>query len=216
MGKKKKIAKGDVFAVPLPDGTYLCGRVMLDIYAATRRRLFPADSPLPGLGKSLLVEMYDEPATTPEYTASAVLIPGAFVDDGVIGIEWPVVDHVPINPKGVSFPEAIVGFMHSSGQMAFECGEIRLPLPIYLSEQRRIGVYMTVHNTFLWPFYCLYQLGRDSEVPEAYRGKCHLCDSDLRFSEHRATIYRHLPLDPNDSYYEQQKQLGLKSERLYE
>ena len=53
-----RLAHGKIFAVPLPDGTYVCGRVMLDIEGCLRRRLFRNDSPLLFYNDGHLVEMY--------------------------------------------------------------------------------------------------------------------------------------------------------------
>jgi hypothetical protein len=211
----KKPLHGTVFAVPLPDGTYICGRVMLDIYGTLKRRLFPQDSPLPGLGQAYLIEMYSGIEHTPRYVPSPVLIPGAFVESKEVGKSWPIVGHEPINAKSVEFPESLIGFPHSRGQMAFQCGEIRFPLPIPLTEQQRIDVSGTRHSAFLWPFTCLHVMGRVSDVPAEYK-MATLEGSDLRISRHRAEIYRHLPFHMEQSYFEKQAMFGLDFERLYE
>ena len=215
---RQKVNAGDVFAVPLPDGEYLFGRVLLDIYATTKRRLFPPDSPLPGLGKALLIEMYGGTASLPEYTPSEMLIPGAFVEVDKVGTDWPIVAHVPVDVQKVQFPETLIGHMHAEGEVAFECGEIRVLIPITHEVLRReFGVYSTRHSAFLWHYVCLHQLGRGDEIPSDYPAvKNYLRNSDLRFTEHRTRIYEHLPLDINDSYYQQQAKLGLNLERLYQ
>lgn len=213
---KKQINHGDVFAVPLPDNTYLFGRVMLDIHTITKKKLFPVDSPLPGLGKALLVEMYQRVFTSTDYKSSDILIPGAFVEPDEVGNEWPIITNVPIDYRDVQFPETMIVNMHAAGEVAYMCGEIRLLLPFSSRELDAMNVFSSRHSAFLWPYLCLHELGRVSEIPDEYRPTCHLNDSDLRYTKHRTKIYKHLPLSPNDSYYVQQKQMGLNLERLYE
>jgi hypothetical protein len=213
---EKHINHGDIFAIPLPDGSYLFGRVMLDIYATTKRRLFPADSPLSGLGKALLIEVYEQVSESLDYKPSDLLIPGAIVEADELGHTWPILTNSDIDVHDVQFPEAMIGHMHNAGEVAFLCGEIRLLLPFKQRELMTMRVLLTRHSAFLWPYVCLHELGRASEIPDKYRKGCHLRTSDLRYTEHRSKVYQHLPLDPDDSYYEQQKQLGLNLERLYE
>jgi hypothetical protein len=210
-----KPEQGDIFAVPLPDGTYLCGRVMLDIYGCLQRRLFPSGSPLPGLGKALLIEMYQQVLAQPAYLPSAVLVPGAFVACEEVGDSWPIIAHQPVDPHTVEFPESLIGYRTPMGQVAFECGEMRIGLPFEHAELRRVSEYTRIHSTFLWPYTCLRVLGRGGEVPPDYK-MATLAGGDLRFSVHRNRIYEHLPFRNELSYFEKQAQQGLHLERLYQ
>jgi hypothetical protein len=212
MGKPKH---GDIFAVPLPDGTYLCGRVMLDIASCRKRRLVPSGCPLAFLAGAFLIEMYRQVQPRPEYTPSAVLVPGAFVDPDEVGGDWPIIAHQAVDPRAVEFPESLIGRMTPIGQVAFECGEMRIPLPLKHAELDRVGEYSTFHSILLWPYTCLRMLGREGEVPLDYK-MATLSGSDLRFSAHRNRIYKHLPFKKELSYFEKQAQLGLHLERLYE
>jgi hypothetical protein len=225
----KKLAHGTVFAVPLPDGTYICGRVLLDIYGTLKRRLFPIDSLLPGLGQAYLVEMYSAITIKPEYVPSPVLIPGAFVESKEVGNAWPIVGQQPIDPRKVEFPEALIGFRHRQGDVAFECGEISFPVPFKEKSALRkteyflpsggagISVRHTRHSAFYWPYMCLWALGRRSEIPTDWIGIT-FEHNDLRFcvSSHRARVYEYLPFSMEQSYFEKQAQMGLHLERLYE
>lgn len=212
----KELAHGTVFAVPLPDGTFLCGRVMLDIYGCLRGRLFPDDSPLPGLGKAYLIEMYSAVVPSPKYTSSPLLIPGAFVESQEVGRTWPVIGHRPVDPRTVEFPESLVIFMHKGGEVAFECGEIRVPIPLsYHDLQDRISVRKCRHSAHLWPYICLRMMDRDKEVPVEYTTAT-LSDNDLRFSPYRKEVYEHLLLSMAEPYFQMQAQMGLHLERLYE
>jgi len=205
---------GDIFAVPLPDNTYLCGRVMLDIYGCLKRRLFASGSPLPGLGKAFLIEMYRQVMPKPQYVPSPVLVPGAFVETEQVGSDWLIIAHQPVDPHTVEFPEALMGYRTPVGQVVFDCGEIRFPLPLKYEALDQIEEYATIHPSFLWPYTCLRVLGRDAEVPPEYKTAT-LAGGDLRFSPHRDAIYKYLPFPKELSYFEKQAQLGLHLERLY-
>jgi hypothetical protein len=213
----KKLAHGTIFAVPLPDGTYISGRVVLDIYGTLKRRLFPIDSPLPGLGRAYLVEMYSAITSKPEYVPSPVLIPGAFVESKELGNAWPIVGQQPIDPRKVEFPEALIGRVHSTGQAAFRCGEMEVLLPFNRGDLQEISVFHGRHSAFYWPYMCLWALGRKAEIPTDWIGITFERD-DLRFcfSPHRARVYEHLPFQMEQSYFEKQAQMGLHLERLYE
>jgi hypothetical protein len=210
-----ELLHGKIFAVPLPDRTFIFGRVLLDIYGVLKRRLLPADSPLSGLGQAHLVEMYSEIKDSPVYAPSSVLIAGAYVESKEIGSMWPILGERVVDPRGIDFPESVIGFAHSNGQMAFECGEISVPLPYSLAEQQRIGVFKRRHSAFLWPYTCLRVVGRGSEIPVDYK-MATLEGGDLRLSPFRMRVYEHLPFQMKMSYFEKQRQLGLNIERLYE
>jgi len=213
--KMKKLPHGTVFAVPLPDETYICGRVLLDIYGCLRRRLFPHDSPLPAYGKAYLVEMYSTVLERPEHVPSPVLIEGAFVESKEVGNAWPIVGEEPVDPRKVEFPESLIGFRHELGDVAFDCGEIRIPLPVTREVLARANAEGSRHSSFLWAHTCLQTMGRASEVPSEYKAAT-LGGTDLRISPHRAEIYKHLPFRMEQSYFEKQAMLGLNFERLYE
>lgn len=210
----KRPAHGTLFSVPLPDGTYLCGRIVLDIYACFKRRLFQADSPLPMLGKAFLVEMYSGIAQKPEYIPSSKLIRGAFVDSEALGESWSVIGNLPINPREVEFPESLMGHMHSHGGCDFQNGEISIPLPLPYSTTDQVGEVKRRNSSYLWYCTCLRAMGRGAEVPQGYEGAT-LAGSDLRNSLHRSSIYRHLPFPMEMSHYDKQKQMGFDLERFY-
>jgi Immunity protein 26 len=208
-------AQGTVFAVPLPAGNFLCGRVMLDIHGCVKRRLFAAESPLPGLGKAILIEMYSLVVPAPMYVPSPLLIPGAFIEAEEVGKAWPVLGHNAVDPTVVEFPEALIGYHHPDGQAAFQCGEIHLPIRMPHYDLDRISVFTCIHSAFLWPYTCLRALGREKEVPADYKTAT-LSDKDLRFSPFREEVYQYLPFPMEEPYFEKQQRMGLHLERLYE
>jgi hypothetical protein len=187
---------------------------MLDIDACLKRRLLPADSPLPSLGKALLVEMYSSISHTPTYTPSSTLIRGAYVESDELGESWQIIGHLPVNPREVEFPETIIGYMHPQGDGEFQCGEIKIPLPLEGDIARRVGEFKKRHSAFLWHYTCLRAMGRGGEVPKGYEGAT-LDGSDLRNSPRRASIYQYLPFPMEMSYYEKQKLMGFDLDRLY-
>src|SRR5262249_5790763 len=152
------------------------------------RRLFPAGSPLPGLGKAFLIEMYRQALPKPEYVPSPVLVPGAFISSEEVGRGWPIIAHQPVDPHTVEFPESLIRYRTPVGQVAFQCGEIHIPLPLKDEELDRVGEYKRLRSSFLWPYTCLRVLGRGAEVPRDYK-MATLTGGDLRFSPHRDAIY---------------------------
>src|SRR4051812_8702206 len=176
-----KLLHGAIFAVPLPDGTYIFGRVLLDVYETLKKRLFPADSPISSLGKTLLIEMYSSIQKTPDYVPSPPLVPGAFVDPREVGKGWPIVAENAVDPRTVEFPESLIAYRHPNGDAAFDVGEIRIMLPLLEKDVKQIGVLSTRHSAFLWGFTCLRVMGRGNEVPADYKSAT-LEDADLRIS----------------------------------
>ena len=110
-----KALNGSIFAVPLPDGAYVFGRVLLDVRAIWKQRLLPHDSPILYANDACLVEMYSAIAPDPNFVPSQVLFPSAFVESREIGKSWRLVSHVPVNVKAVEFPETLIGFNHPLG-----------------------------------------------------------------------------------------------------
>lgn len=212
--KNLKRIDGAIFAVPLPDGTYICGRVMLDIAYCIKRRLLPHDSPLLFFRDAPLIEMYTRVEQNPVYERSSVLIPGAFVEGHEIGRSWPIVGGEPVDATTVEFPESLIGFQHGTGDAAFRCGEIQITLPYNDASLRAFDAYAVRQSAFLWPFNCLWQLGRREEIPLEFK-RLSLSYGDLRFSQFRSEVYQHLPFRMEQSYFEKQAQLGLHLERLY-
>lgn len=216
--KKKKLPHGEIFAVPLPGGAFLHGRILLDINGTLKRRLFPEDASLTALGRAYLVEMYSVVRSSIGYKPSAVLIPGAIVDAkeaNEIWADWSIVGHNAVDPKKIEFPETLIGFQHPQGEIAYECGEIRIPLPLKRNQLSAINQYSARHSAFLWPFVCLWELGRRTDVPKEYK-TARIDGTDLRISPYRNQVYAYLPFKMETSYFEKQKTLGLQFERLYE
>jgi hypothetical protein len=212
---KKKLLNGVVFANPLPNGQYLCGRVMLDIQGNVKRRLFPSDSALGLFFGTVLVEMYSIPTARPEYVPSPVLIPGELVFAKFIGRDWPIVGEIPVDLRTVEFPEGVSGFEHPKGEADFTCGEIAVPLPLSDRDCDEINARPSVGLGNTIGLRCAIALGLMPERPGFKRGSP-ISSQDLRFSKYRPRVYEHLPFPMEISYYDKQKMMGLNLERLYE
>ena len=125
-----------------------------------KRRYFPDNSPLPGLGKAYLIEMYSAISRKAEIISTDLLIHGAFIESTMIGDSWPIIGQKPVDPSEVEFPESVLVHMHADGAIAFECGELRIPLPLDYDYADKIGESMRRHSAFLWPYTCLRVMGR--------------------------------------------------------
>lgn len=213
--KKSPTAAGNVFSLPLPDGSYAFGRVLLDPMEARKKRLLAVDSPLAGLlGQGVLVQLYTQASDTNDYVSSPVLVDGLFVERRNLRTEWDIVAYEDVDPRAVEFPEFVTGFCHDAGQLAFVCGEIRFPLPFPIAEQPTFQGRAVRHSAFMLPYIWLFAAGRREEVPEDYV-VADLHGADLRISAYRDHIYEHLPFAKEMSYWEKQLSLALDFGRLY-
>jgi hypothetical protein len=211
----RNIKAGTLFAVPVLEGSFLFGRLMLNSAYCRKKRLLPEGSPIAGLGGECLVEMYRGISTSLEYAPSPVLLPGAWLWPDNIGRSWPIIGFEDVRCLDVEFPEALIIHPHADGEAAFTCGEIFIPLPLSHQDVDAIGVYRTVHPQVTWGYVCLALMGRQDAIPVDWQNAVGLADTDLRFSTHRDQIYQYLPFDKNLSYFEKQAQLGHRLQRFY-
>ncbi|HKP39139.1 MAG TPA: Imm26 family immunity protein [Pyrinomonadaceae bacterium] len=205
---------GDIFAFRLPNQKYISGRIQLNVARqCVRPKLLSPDSPLRFFGKSILVEIYEGLSDAPSLVRSETLIPGVFVDTQLLESgEWKVVDHEPVDPTKIEFPEALMGAGRNG---VFTRGEIKLPLPLDANDLERLNVYSTIESSYLMPNICLHYLGMEDVIDPEYRDTSDLRHSDLRFSEYRKQIYGLLNEDENQSYYGMSSRLGHDVTRFY-
>jgi hypothetical protein len=205
---------GDLFALPLPGGEYVTGRVMLDV---KRQGIVPRrireGSPLGFAGDSLLLEIYDNVARDPSPGRSALLVPGIWVYS--LG-RWPIVGHLEIDPTTVSFPQALL----ESGLVAhLVWGDLLLPIPgMSLDEYQSIAVRHSMMPPRGLPEIVLQLLGRGAEVREGVLSPTErtLADSDLRFSPHQRRVFELLNEPPEEPYYSFALRHGSDTRRFYE
>jgi hypothetical protein len=117
-----RLRAGDIFAVPLPDGTALCGQILLDVRGPAVR----SDTPLAFYTGTVLVRVFDGPDAD-----SGVLLPPLFVwPDGLVAT-----GHRPA-PEEVDFPQG-VGMRGPRAE--FTWGEVALPIELTPGQVRGIG-----------------------------------------------------------------------------
>ena len=210
---------GDIFSVQLPNQKYISGRIMLDVYKQCyETNIIKELSGLFLYKECILVEIYSELFDEPTSKQSSVLIPGIFfANDPERTSMWQLIDHQPINPLQVEFPETLPGV---GAQDCLVRGEITLPL-----RGRKRNRYFPYGLPEILPSLIspkaivnisLYYLNLKQLITTQYPETHNLADSDLRFSEHRNLIYEILGEDENQSYYEISSKLGFDVTRFYE
>lgn len=209
---------GDLFALPLPTGEFLCGRVVLDVKRqCVRPRRLKAGSMLAFFDGAILVEVYRETTRTPTARRSELLVPGEFIDArSIVSGAWRVVGHEPVDPTRVEFPE---GLKLIGMDPHLVRGEVALRLDMPAEEMQQLDIYPTITGSGLIGDICLYYLGRAQESPNRETrapSDLTLDHSDLRFSEHRERIYRLAGADPRESYFEFSLRHGHDIRRFYE
>lgn len=206
---------GDLFSLPLSDGRFLTGRVVLDLPRLWRRKAFDFSSPLGFFGKCVLVEIYKQLSPDPSPSMSEVLIPGVFIDTGPFepksAEQWMILGHSPVDPTRAEFPEALTQTDRGSVLVR---GEVELPLPLSSDELSAIDCRPTIISTKRLARTCLYYLDLKHLIGP-YADNMHLRHSDLRFNEHREHIYRLAGEDPRQSYHELSRRYGHDLSRFY-
>jgi hypothetical protein len=207
---------GDLFAVPLPDGTFATARILLDVSVQCMDpKLAPRSSPLKTFEGSLLVEVYRDVTSEPSGRASDVAIPGVFIIPRQLAVrgkdKWSLTGHIDVDPERVAFPEAL---HYSSGRVAFSSGEIKRILDVDPSILDRYKTRPSVVNPPALIDACCYYLRR-KEIAGSSDELMSLQWSDLRFTDDRDEIYRLMHEDPSRSYYETAKALGFDLARFY-
>lgn len=210
-----KYRAGDLFALPLPAGDWLTGRVLLDVDTVLDKRIVTSTSPLRTHKGSVLVEVYSAVSDKPSGSVSGVLVPGQWVmSDALTGRAkptWPIVGHEEVNPEAVDFPEEIIA---TDPTMTFAKGEIQQPISVARQEKDRFRVGVLFHNCARFVAICEYFLGRKENLgrnPEGFS----LARDDLRFSPIRGEVYKMLKRDPSRAYAEWAREEGLDPARLW-
>lgn len=186
--------------MPLGDGTYSIGRVVLDVAKQCRKPgLIEPSSLLYGFGRSLLVEVYRATYDHPVADLSDVLIPGYFVSPQLVrNGTWPIVGHVPVDPARVAFPEFVSRY---GMNMYLMRGEVRLLLGPGIDDWQGLRVPMTITSPVVLPNTCRYYLGRHEGLGPAALYNATLADRDLRFNDRRGEVYAALGLSEDEPYY---------------
>ena len=205
---------GDLFAIPIPDGRYVTGRIMLDVRRqCVEPSRIASDSNLMLFANGVLAEIYPGAMRHPSDERRPPLIPGVFTDrEALAGQKWRIFAHREVDPASVEFPEALL----MTGMLVhFVRGELSIPIPMSRAEMEHIGVYPMIQPSPALPNVCLFHMGLQHLIPHAYPGAMSLADSDLRFSRHRRRVYQLLKESEAQSYYEMALKRGLDLARFY-
>jgi hypothetical protein len=129
---RKKIAykAGDIFAMPVANGQYVFGRILLDV---------PRQCMQTGLAERygglynvncLILEGFDLLKNTPEFEAAPTAIKGyAATDEAIADGTFKIVGHQPVDPREVDFPESVF-MVRFHTAVFFIKGELQLLLPV--------------------------------------------------------------------------------------
>src|SRR5687768_10419316 len=115
---------GDIFAMKIPNGQFIFGRIMLDLEEQCRKPgLIEPGSSL-WLGECYLIQVFELVADTPVYRHSDVAINGMIVDDyAFLEDIWKVVDHKKKSPSEIDFNE----YLFPDGDfLSIVKGEVRI------------------------------------------------------------------------------------------
>ena len=210
-----KYQTGDLFAVPLAGGSYVTGRIMLDVkQQCIKPKLITGESPMAFYSGTVLVEIYRETTAEPTAQRSEVLIPGIYIDpeplkDGA----WSIIGHIDVDPQTVEFPESVNPF---NTTINLTRGEVSLPLGPGIDEWRGISIPQAINSPYLLPDTCLFYLGQTDKIDPRKLKAAQLTDRDLRFNERRTEVYEALGLAPEQPYYQFALQHGFDTARFYE
>lgn len=213
---KRAYRAGDLFGVPLPDGSFATARILLDVSAqCLEPKKIERSSPLKPFEGAVLVEVYDGIGATASPRVGHVIVPGVFISTRQLAAtgkgRWSVVGHVEVDPAGVEFPEAL---LHADGRVGFVRGEIERVIDIDQSNLDKYRCRPAVVNPAAFVSTCLYYLDRKHLIgfnPELAT----LASSDLRFTPWRHEIYSFLREDADRSYRDWSNSLGLDLARFY-
>jgi hypothetical protein len=207
---------GDVFSLQLPDGTYTSGHIVLDVRKqCVRPKKIDANSSLDFFDGTLLVDIYKHVADEPVFEPAERLIAGMFVMNRFLKSgQWPIIDHVDVDPKAVEFPETLANVQ---GRLCFQRGEVVLPFSRRSPSLDTIEIFPTMHRPVGVPMVCYYYLHREGLIEHIEKDQARdLKIRDLRFTEHRSEIYALLDNDEDQSYYEMSLKHGYDVTRFYE
>lgn len=205
---------GDIFALPLPNQTYLSGRILLDVQAqCATPRLITTASPLDFFRGYLLIEMFEHISDEPTYKPSNTLLSGLFINSRALKSgKWPIIASSEVDPTQIEFPE-IIYFINN--RLNLVRGEVALPIQKNSDYFEGLGINSGALSPPILTNTCLYFLNLKHLLPEGKTESYNLKRGDLRFSEHRPEVYEVVDADENESYYELSKRLGHDVTRFF-
>ena len=144
---KKKLSVGDVFAIKIEDtNSYFFGRVLFDVKEQYTRE---ADSLnyLDWHGKSVLVETYKHISENIDINTYHIAVDAEFIPKAhLLDENITIINNIPVNPKKVSFPEALKN-VHREGVL-FVTGELAIKTPFTLEYADEIKVFPAMGGVY--------------------------------------------------------------------
>jgi hypothetical protein len=195
---------GDVFQIPLPNGTFGYGRILLDAFRLRRAGVFDPRCELTGLcGSGLLVQLYRRAFAEPLAAVEVLRRSPPFLDEfldhtQIYRAEFPIVGNLPVTAPEIDFPEYVI--CHSPGwHIMFGKGGIVAEIPISFEDcealpKPSIGLGLA-------PDWVLKNI-------QARSGRRRRAGNDLRVHRRRKEILGLAGLSPAMSYDEMCARVG--------
>jgi hypothetical protein len=123
-GRRVHYRAGDVFQIPLPDGSFAYGRLLLDIRRLARAGVFTHPCALAGIyGSGLMVQVYRVRHPQPLASVAVLRAAPAFLSefvqhDQIYRAEFPIVGNLPVAAEEIDFPE-YAGPLATSPELLF-------------------------------------------------------------------------------------------------
>ncbi|SFB72333.1 Immunity protein 26 [Flexibacter flexilis DSM 6793] len=214
MGKiKRRLKIGDIFAINLPDGSCVTGRIMF--YTKKQLPLNNEDSKtnqgtwMMTIGGGVYVDIYKDLKQKPDLLISEPLFRGIFISTALLSDgTWEIISNVPVNPQDVEFPQYVISIPPGVGSWFYVRGEVCLSLPGEkgYNQWHGISCKMIMH-TDITRFILKYlnlQETKDS-----------LEKMDLRYHPEKNLVYETLGLNPDESYDSFSKRNGYDIGRFF-
>jgi len=206
----KKLEVGDIFNLKLENkNLFIFGRVLFDVDSQLKKSKANDENYFTTYAGCHLIEIYKGIYDSPNLPDSMeVLIPRVFVfkiDSKANSLKWEVAGHHKVDVKNIEFPE-VVG--NAYNEVRLMRGELYFKTAIKDPIQYP-GVLPAPEYPVVILDASLGLQGREDLIDGDYYDES-LTDLDLLYHpDERKQIYSDLNLDPDKSYYELSKEMGL-------
>lgn len=197
----------------ISNGQYVFGRILLDIEEkCIKTKLVDENSPLARLA-CLVIEGYNLLKDEPVFEPSPTLIRGYLVEDSAFhNGTFSIVEHKPVEPNELDFPGTF-DINPFNGDVAFERGEVYIPLSISEDEAESFEIIGGVHFSTAFSSVILTLMNRTDLTEHVAELKY----DDIRFNtiEKQKQIYSLIGEDMSLSYYDLSLKHGFDPKRFY-
>lgn len=214
MGKIKKLAVGDVFAIKIGNTSlHYFGRVLFDVkkqYIKTKE--FP-DNYFGWYGKSILIEIYKSISENLEATNLDLAVQSTFISPkNLLKNDIQVLRNEPVDPKKVGFPEVISSI---DGNICFNLGELQLKTQYDRKFADEANMFPRLGNMYWIQMAVFDYSGRRDLIEDKDDIKSNYFNDIRNVPALRKKIYSDLGEDPDQTYYELALKHGLDLARYY-